>query len=59
MPIPAKSLFRPEALRPKLAAFALPPDAVAARSKLANWAKLLGSKEAEAMKRQKGDAATG
>jgi len=50
MPIAAKPLFRPEALRPKLSAFTVPPAAVAARPKLANWAKLLGSKKAEGMK---------
>jgi hypothetical protein len=50
MPITAKPLFRPEALRPKLSAFLVPPAAVAARGKLTNWTKLLGSKKAEAMK---------
>ncbi len=50
MPTPAKSLFRPEALRPKLAAFTVPPSAVAARAKLADWAKLLASEPAAAMK---------
>jgi len=41
MPAPAKPLFRPEALRPKLSQFTLPPFAVAARDKLARWAQLL------------------
>jgi len=50
MPIAAKPLFRPEALRPKLSAFTLPPAAVAARTRLANWAKLLSSKKADALK---------
>jgi hypothetical protein len=50
MPTAAKPLFRPEALRPLLKAFAIPTAAVAARPKLADWAKLLGSKRAEAMK---------
>jgi hypothetical protein len=46
----AKPLFRPEALRPKLSVFTVPPAAAAARIKLAHWAKLLGAKQAEAMK---------
>ena len=50
MPTAAKPLFRPEALRPKLSAFIVPPAAVAARLKLAHWVKLLGTKKAEAMK---------
>ncbi len=50
MPTAAKPLFRPEALRPKMAAFTVPPAAVAARPQLANWVKLLGAKKAEAMK---------
>ncbi len=49
MPSAAKPLFRPEALRPLLRAFAV-PAAAAARAKLADWAKLLASKQAEAMK---------
>ncbi|HJT79252.1 MAG TPA: N-6 DNA methylase, partial [Gemmataceae bacterium] len=50
MPTAAKPLFRPEALRPKLAAFAVPPQAAATRTRLAGWAHLLGSRQAEAMK---------
>ncbi len=50
MPTPAKLLFRPEALRPKLSAFVLTSAAIAARTKLANWAKLLETKQAERMK---------
>jgi hypothetical protein len=50
MPTAAKPLFRPEALRPKLVAFTAPPAATAARIKLAHWTKLLGAKQAEAMK---------
>ncbi len=45
-----KPLFRPEALRLRLAAFHLPAAAIAARPKLAHWAKLLGSKQADSMK---------
>ncbi len=43
MPADVKPLFRPDALRPKLNAFTLPPAAVAARPKLAEWVKLLAS----------------
>lgn len=43
MPAIDKPLFRPEALRPHLTAFAAPPAAVAARSKLAAWAEKLDS----------------
>jgi hypothetical protein len=50
MPLTAKPLFRPEALRPKLAGFAVPAAAVAARAKLVQWAELFGSKQAEQMK---------
>ena len=49
MPPPAKPLFRPEALRPRLSAFA-GPASPAPRIKLTHWAKLLASKQAEAMK---------
>jgi hypothetical protein len=50
MPATAKPLFRPEALRPKLAAFAVPPAAAAARAQLANWANLLGTAQGGAKK---------
>src|SRR5947209_6558099 len=50
MPADAKPLFRPEALRPKLAGFTLPPSAEVARPKLADWAALLGSPGADALK---------
>ncbi len=50
MPAPAKPLFRPEALRPRLTTFTLPPAAIEARAKLANWGKLLDSKQAQKMK---------
>ncbi|HEX3151643.1 MAG TPA: N-6 DNA methylase [Gemmataceae bacterium] len=45
-----KPLFRPEALRPKLAAFTPTPAAVAGRAKLAGWVKLLESPAAAKMK---------
>ena len=50
MPAAIKPLFRPEALRPKLAAFTVPPAAAAARPKFADWTKLLGTKKAATMK---------
>ena len=37
-----KPLFRPEAVRPRLAGFVPPPTAEAGRKKLAEWAALLG-----------------
>jgi hypothetical protein len=46
----AKPLFHPDALRPGLAALTLPPAAVAARGKLADWAKMLGSGAADRKK---------
>ena len=39
----AKPLFRPEAIRPKLLSFTLPPGVDAARAKLVGWASLLAS----------------
>ena len=50
MPTDPKPLFRPDALRPKLAVFTLPPAAAGARPKLGNWKSLLHSKAAEKMK---------
>ncbi|MFL5340566.1 MAG: hypothetical protein ACJ8F7_10490 [Gemmataceae bacterium] len=50
MPTEAKPLFRPDALRPALSSFTLPPAAVAARPKPVNWATLLASTKADAFK---------
>ena len=50
MPADAKPLFRRDALRTKLAAFALPATATALRPKLEGWAGLLASKAADKMK---------
>jgi len=50
LPVEAKPLFRPDALRTKLAAFVLPTAAATARQKLANWTDLLSTKAAEKMK---------
>src|SRR5215210_2723744 len=49
MPALVKPLFRPEALRPKPAAFH-PPPAATGRAKLAGWVKLLASPKAAKMK---------
>ena len=43
MPTEVKSLFHPDALRPGLSKFVLPPAAVEARPKLEEWAKRLAS----------------
>jgi len=50
VPSEAKPLFRPEALRPRLAAFALPPRVDGLRPKLAHWAGLLGTDGGDAFK---------
>jgi hypothetical protein len=50
LPSEAKLLFRAEALRPKLAAFTLPSRAEARRDKLAHWADLLTSDQANSLK---------
>jgi hypothetical protein len=50
MPTAAKPLFRPEALRPKLAGFAVSAAASAVRDKLVQWANFLASPEADASK---------
>ena len=50
MPAAVKPLFWPEALRPKLSTFTVPPAAASARIRLSNWTRLLGSKQAEKMK---------
>lgn len=49
MPAEAKPLFRPDALRPKLRGFTLPPVAEA-RKKLERWADLVHSESAAALK---------
>ena len=47
MPTDAKTLFRPDAIRPKLAKFTFLPAAVTACSTLARWAKLHKSKKTD------------
>ena len=54
MPTDPKPLFRPDALRPKLAVFTLPTAAAGARPKLGNWKRLLHSKAADKMKETEG-----
>jgi hypothetical protein len=50
MPSEAKPLFRPEAIRPKLVPFNPPSVDSDHRKKLAHWAGLLATKQADAMK---------
>ncbi|MBL8793748.1 MAG: hypothetical protein JNM56_07580 [Planctomycetia bacterium] len=50
MPLEAKPLFRPDVLRPHLAAFELPPRVADCRQELADWATLLGSPDADKKK---------
>ena len=50
MPVDSKTIFRPEAVRPHLAKFALPAAAAATALKLAKWAALLGSADGLARK---------
>jgi len=50
VPSEAKPLFRPEALRPRLAGFSLPPRVDALRPKLTHWAALLGAESGDAFR---------
>ena|ERR1051326_4103000 len=50
MPIDAKPLFRPDALRPRLGAFALAPATTTIRPKLHHWHDLLKSRAADKLK---------
>lgn len=50
MPADVKTLFRPEAVRPKLTTLLLPPGADNARGKLDGWAKLLATQHGQKMK---------
>lgn len=52
MPVEAKPLFRPDVLRPQLAAFRLPERAAEMRAVLGRWASLLGSVQADTLKEQ-------
>lgn len=52
MPVEAKPLFRPDVLRPRLAAFQLPDRAPEMREVLGRWADLLHSPQAEKLKEQ-------
>ena len=48
MPVEAKPLFRPEVLRPRLAAFRPPEAGAVARAMLARWADLVATGRADA-----------
>ncbi len=52
MPVEARPLFRPDVLRPQLAAFTLPARVEPLRAKLAHWAELLASGKADKFKEQ-------
>lgn len=52
LPVEAKPLFRPDVLRPHLGAFALPDRVDRLRPKLGQWADLLASRRADALKEQ-------
>lgn len=50
MPTEIKPLFHPAAIRDAMQGFTLPPAAVAARAKVQDWAKQLGSKKLDTKK---------
>ena len=50
MPTEIKPLFHPAAIRDAMKAFTLPPAAVAARAKVLDWAKQLGSRKLDTKK---------
>jgi len=50
VPVEAKPLFRPDVLRPYLAAFTLPERVQAHRAALARWAELFASGQADQFK---------
>ena len=50
MPVDAKPLFRPEVLRPRLAAFPLPPTVKIASERLDRWGEMLASGRADQFK---------
>ena len=52
MPVEAKPLFRPDVLRPQLAAFPLPARVAEMREVLGRWAVLLASAQADSLKEQ-------
>ncbi|MGO8747659.1 MAG: hypothetical protein ACLQNE_16935 [Thermoguttaceae bacterium] len=52
MPVEAKPLFRPDALRPHLKQFQLPRPAEEYRTILAKWAEMLASGKADRFKEQ-------
>ena len=52
MPVEAKPLFRPDALRPRLKAFQLPRPLATYRAILGKWAEMLASGKADRSKEQ-------
>jgi Eco57I restriction-modification methylase/TaqI-like C-terminal specificity domain/Putative RNA methylase family UPF0020 len=52
VPVEAKPLFRPDVLRPQLAAFRLPERISAIREVFGRWATLLASAQADSLKEQ-------
>ena len=52
MPVEAKPLFRPDALRPHLKAFQLPRPLESYRAILSKWAEMLASGKADRFKEQ-------
>jgi hypothetical protein len=50
LPVEAKPLFRPDVLRPRLAAFTLPPQISALRAKLQQWSDLFTSRQGDSLK---------
>src|SRR4051812_36886803 len=52
VPVEAKSLFRPEVVRPRMAGFALPDSAREGRAQLGRWAGKLASGEVDRYKEQ-------
>jgi hypothetical protein len=52
VPVEAKSLFRPDVLRPHLATFSMSAQAKAARPRLLEWAEMLATGRADAFKEQ-------
>ena len=52
MPVEAKPLFRPDALRPHLQSFPWPTNLVESKETLAKWATMLSTGRADKFKEQ-------
>jgi len=50
LPVEAKPLFRPDIVRPHVAAFSLPAHAAASKATLVRWAALLSGPEGDRVK---------